>query len=139
MNISSPRTKPEEKLQKEVCKYIQSYYPNVYFMSDPSGLRVTPGLRDLLMKTRSNHAQLDLLIMEPCREFKALIIELKSESPFKLNGELRTDKHLADQKLTMELLESKGYKCSWCWSLEQAKLILENYLGKPYVDDRPLF
>lgn len=139
MNISAPRQKPEEKLQKEVCAYLSSSYPNVYYQSDPSGLRVTAGLRTLLMKTRSNHAHLDITILEPCREFKALIIELKSESPFKLNGELKSDKHLLDQKITMDLLESKGYKCNWCWSLDQAKLILENYLGKPYVDDRPLF
>lgn len=131
--------KPEQKIHLEFCDWLGYSYPDVYFDSDPSGLRVTPSIRNILMKTRSRHAHLDIIILEPRREWKGLIIELKSETPFKQNGELKSSDHLSDQAYTMSLLESKGYKCNWAWSVEQAQQISINYLGASTVPDEPLF
>lgn len=128
--------KSEQKLQIKLCSYIKNFYPNVYFSSDPSGLRVTPGLRSLLKATRSSHAQLDVTILEPsrCGLYHGLIIECKKETPYKQNGELKEDQHLKDQLATMNLLEFKGFRCQWCWDYETGVAILNGYLGKPIAD-----
>lgn len=135
--------KSEQKLQIKLCSYIKNFYPNVYFSSDPSGLRVTPGLRNLLKATRSRHAQLDITILAPsrCRKYHALILELKKESPYKKDGQyiFKLNKHISDQIDTMRELEEIGYRATWCWSFEMGKDILAQYLGPPEMDNSPLF
>lgn len=129
----------EKILHRKVCDYLQEYYPHVYFDSDSSGIRVGQGMANQLKQTRSSHAHLDLTVLEPSREFKALILELKVKTPFLKDGSLSTEAHIQDQFITMCLLESKGYKCMWCWSLDQAITIFQNYLGDPKQDNTPLF
>lgn len=126
--------RPEERLQIELCQYLKEYYPSVYFYSDPSGLRVTKGIRYLLQQTRSNHAHLDLVILEPLHGKCGLVLELKSETPFKINGDLKKDPHLEDQLSTMRHLDVKGFFCVWCWDYETGVAILNSYLGSPIVD-----
>lgn len=123
---------PERHLQKAICKYLNIQYPNIYFDSDSSGIKVSWNTALLLQQTRSNrHAHLDLFIAEPSKDKKGLFIEIKSETPFKQNGELKTDKHLHDQFKTMEMLRSKGYHAVFVWTFEQAKEVLDFYLGAP--------
>lgn len=131
--------KSEQILQIKLCSYIKNFYPNVYFSSDPSGLRVTMGLRSLLKATRSRHAQLDITILEPRNGRFGLIIELKKESPWKSTGGLKKDKHLEDQYESLRHLLSKGYKTEWCWSFEMGKDILEQYLGPPVQEPDEFF
>lgn len=130
---------PERLLQRKICNHLQEYYPDVYFMSDPSGIKLSPNILKLLKSTRSAHSQLDICIMEPSREFKGLFIEVKASTPYQKNGELFTDPHLEDQHLVMQVLRSKGYQCLFCWSLDQAIIIFDIYLGKPVQDNSPLF
>lgn len=124
----SRNAQPERNLQKNVCLWLKQAYPHVYFMSDASGMRVSMGLRSLLKQTRSNHAALDLVILEPKGKYHGLIIELKKESPFKKNGELKNDQHLRDQETTMKLLFCRDYKIDWAWDFEQAKKIISEYV-----------
>src|SRR3990172_5113194 len=100
---SAKKKKPEQNLQKQLCQWLKLTYPNIYFMSDASGLRVNMGLRSLIKQTRSRHAALDLVILHPKYRFDGnrksilycgLIIELKKESPFKKDGSLKSDEHL---------------------------------------------
>lgn len=129
---------PELKIHLEFTDWLGSSYPDIYFVSDPSGLYVESWkTRKTLLKMRSRHAQLDIIVAEPRRQFIGLVIELKSATPFRLDGTLKSDRHLEDQQATMNLLESKGYKCNFAWSLEQAKQIAISYLGEPV--DQPLF
>lgn len=133
--------KSEQKLQIKLCNYIQNFYPNVYFSSDPSGLRVTPGLRSILKATRSRHAHLDVELLEPSKDGKyhALIIECKKVSPLKKNNTISEEKHIQEQVSVMNMLRSKGYYCMFCWSLEGGINIVNEYLGAPEIDNSPLF
>lgn len=132
--------KSEQILQIKLCSYIKNFYPNVYFSSDPSGLRVTPGLRSLLKATRSRHAQLDITILEPRYGKMGLILELKKESPFKIGGkELKKDKHLQDQLVTMNHLYNKGFLCMWCWNIDDGINVLNEYLGPPVQEPDEFF
>lgn len=131
--------KSEQILQIKLCSYIKNFYPNVYFSSDPSGLRVTQGLRSLLKATRSKHAQLDVTILEPRNGKFGLILELKKESPFKSIGGLKSDRHLQDQWSTMNHLTIKGFLCMWCWSFNDGVDILNKYLGPPVQEPDEFF
>lgn len=134
------KTETSEKvLHRKICSLLTEGYPTVYYDSDSSGIRVSSGVARELKQTRSVHAHLDLTILEPRGKFKGLILEVKVVTPYLKDGSLSTNPHIQDQYTTMLLLESKGYKCFFCWSLEQAQDILKNYLGEPLIDDTPLF
>ena len=71
----------------------------------------------------------DLTIHEPKKGYHALFIELKVETPYKLNGELKKDAHLEGQAESMELLRQKGYWADFRWTFEEAKKIIDWYLN----------
>ena len=131
--------KPELKLHKEVAEYLQEFYPSVYFLSDPSGLRVSMHTARILKATSSSHSHLDVVVLRKSRQFSFLIIELKSDTPYKQNGELKSNEHLESQKLSMDMLEAEGALTMFAWSIGQVKDILHNYLGQPVTKNEPLF
>lgn len=126
---------PERKLQKQICEHLQTFYPDVYFMSDPSGLKLSWNILKLLKATRSKHSQLDVVIIHNC----IIVLEVKAETPFKLNGGLKTDKHLQEQFEVMKSLRDMGHIAEFVWTLEQAVDIFEVHLGKPVLTNQPLF
>lgn len=124
------KKQPERHLQKLLCDFIRSNYPDVYFFSDASGMPIKSwGLRSLLKQTRSRHAALDIVILHPRENLHGCIIELKKESPFTLKGKLKSDPHLHEQQKTIDLMNAKGYYTQFIWSLEDGKRLIQNYLS----------
>ena len=119
----------EEKLHIAICDYLKLQYPDILFISEPSGVRVSIGLAFKLKKMRSAHTHLDLYILEPRQGYHGLIIELKAVNIYKENGDLRGDKHLQDQKETIEKLRKRGYKSTFAVGFDQAKEVIDNYLN----------
>ena len=70
----------------------------------------------------------DLLILEPNKEFAGLMIELKIESPYKLNGQIKTNEHLKGQAKSINILNGKGYYACFIWDFESAKNLIDKYL-----------
>lgn len=121
--------KPEQNLQKVLCQWIRIQYPDVYFMSDASGLPIKSwGLRLLLKTTRSNHAAMDIVILEPKGKWHGLVIELKKSSPFKKDGSLLSGEHIRDQQKTIDHLNRVGYYAQFVWDFEVGKELIETYL-----------
>jgi hypothetical protein len=120
----------EEKLQIAISTYLKAQYPDVYFMSDSSGLRLPMGLAIKAKKQRSKHAQLDLVILEPRGLYHGLIIELKKDvkEVYKINGEFRKSEHIEAQNKSIEHLKSKRYLCCYCFGFDDTKLIIDLYL-----------
>lgn len=119
---------PEKQLHISLCKYLKLAHPSMYFDSDPSGLRVTIGIRKQLKATRSNHAHLDLFIAEARGNFHGMFLELKAKTPFKKDGGLKKDEHLEEQVKTMAILTTRGYYCEHAWKLYDAIKLIEDYL-----------
>jgi len=121
----------EKKLHKSICQYIKYQYPETYFMSDPSGLKMSIGMATDLKRTRSKHAQLDIIICEPKGTYHGLFLEVKKDisEVFKKNGELKQNKHVKDQSETISHLKSKGYFVNYVFSLEEAVNILDSYMA----------
>lgn len=122
--------RPEEKLHFEIANYLKIQYPKIFFISESSGLRVSPGLAAKLKKTRSNHTHLDLYVLEPMGKYCGLILELKAKDIYKKKEPLvlLKNEHVAEQKETIEKLSTKGYKASFAVSFAEAKKLIDNYL-----------
>lgn len=70
----------------------------------------------------------DLKIFEPRKGKAGLFIELKVVTPYRLNGELRKDKHLEAQLKSIMDLRARNYEADFKWSFEMAKEYIDWYL-----------
>lgn len=119
----------EFELQRTVCNYLNYQYPKVPYLSDTIAsvkLTIPQQVRNKAIQKVGFKCP-DLLILEPRKGYAGLFIELKVETPFKKNGELKKDDHLEGQAKTLKQLEQKGYQTHFAWSFEMAKQIIDNY------------
>lgn len=121
----------EFHLQKAVCQYLNYQYPDVLFLSNTvANLKLTiPQQARNKAIQKSGFKIPDLIILEPKGEYSGLFIELKIETPFKKNGEIKSNEHLKGQLETIQKLNDKRYKALFVWSFEQAKNEIDNYLN----------
>lgn len=135
-------SKPEEILQEKVANYLVQNYPDVLFHSDfGSGAKLTPG--QAIKQKRQNggrRAWPDMLIAEPKpvhyftgRDdvLPGLFLELKKDGTRlkKKNGEWASE-HIAEQAEVLEGLRQRGYWAEFAIGFEEAKRIIDEYLGK---------
>ena len=120
--------KKEESLHIAICKYIKLQYPKIVFTSESSGLRLTIGQAKKLKDMRSSNALPDILILEPSRGRHGLFLEVKTESPFKKNGKIKSNAHLQEQHDMLNILVEKGFDACFVWDFEMAKEIIYDYV-----------
>ena len=126
------KSQPEYHLQVAVTQYLRSQYPKIYFMSDTVAqvhLTDPQKRRNQSIQDSKFHCP-DIIIFETRSGFGGLFLELKSETPWKKNGEIKaSDKdHLKKQLETINTLVKKGYVATFVWSYEMAKTVIDNYL-----------
>lgn len=140
----------ESDLQSQVADYLRLQYPNVMFHSDfGSGVRLTVG--QALRQKRQNggrrawpdmfiactlkviirfdfNRNIDVSERVPCG---GLFLELKREGTRlkKKNGEWATE-HIAEQAEVLEKLRERGYCAEFAVGFDEAKRIIDEYLGK---------
>lgn len=122
----------EYRLQVEVCRYLSLKYKNVMFLSDTiANIKLTKpqAVRNKKIQ-KSGFKCPDIIILEPRGEYNGLFIELKTKSPYKLNGELYKNEHLEGQAKSMKLLRGKGYYATFAWSLSMAIDIIDKYMNQ---------
>lgn len=135
----------EYKLQVAVCKFLEMQYPEVVFYSDSiSNINLTPmqRVRNKAIQ-KKNFSCPDLLILEPRNGYHGLALELKKETPYKLDGDLKKQvvkvlnkekkiieiyDHLQEQERALRTLNQKGYQAHFCWSLDMAVKIINDYM-----------
>lgn len=128
----------ESELQVLVADYIRVRYPDALFHSDfGSGIKLTPG--QAMKQKRQNggrRAWPDMFIAEPhldttiLKISAGLFLELKKEGTRlkKKNGEWAND-HIAEQALVLEELRKRGYVAEFAVGFDQAKELIDKYLG----------
>ena len=126
------KKQPEFELQKQITKYLEIQYPKVLFLSDTiASVKLTEqqGARNKAIQKKGFKVP-DLLILEPRNEFSGLLIELKNESPYKLNGEIKASQkdHLKEQERYLKILSEKGYKTAFSWGFEMTRALIDDYL-----------
>lgn len=137
----------ESELQIQVADYLRLQYPDVLFHSDfGSGIKLTIG--QAAKQKRQNggrRAWPDMFIAEP-KEIMlphikgaiksglvvhhGLFIELKKEGTRlkKKNGEWANE-HIAEQADMLERLNFRGYKAEFAVGFDEAKEVIDKYLG----------
>lgn len=132
----------EADLQVQVADYLRLRYPNVMFHSDyGSGIKLTKG--QAMKQYRQNGGRRgwpDMFIAEPKiragfedtwqYESLGLFIELKKEGTriYKKDGSPASD-HIAEQLEVLEALGKKGYYCYMVAGFDEAKEVIDDYLG----------
>ena len=130
----------EADLQVQVADYLRLQYPSVIFHSDfGSGIKLTMG--QAIKQKRQNggrRAWPDMFIAEPhadlLRPKHGLFIELKKAGTkiFTKKGTLVSNEHIREQFDLLEQLRRKGYVAEFACGFDEAKEIIDNYLGRPY-------
>lgn len=122
----------ESDLQVMVADYLRLQYPDVLFHSDfGSGIKLTMG--QAAKQKRQNggrRAWPDLAVAEPTAKYAALFIELKKEGTRlkKKDGSWASD-HIAEQADMLDRLEFRGYQARFAVGFDEAKQIIDDYLG----------
>lgn len=134
--------KKEEILHLKICDFLRKNYPDVIFRTDfSSGMKMTVGQAAKHKKFQSSRAFPDLTIFEARTAYidgevidcHALMLEIKAEgsSPFKKDGSIKKNQHLEEQAEMLRELLYRGYAAVFVVGFEQAKQVIENYLGEP--------
>lgn len=121
---------PEYSLQKQICQWLQYQHKEILFLSDTIAavkLTIPQGSRNKAIQ-KEGFKVTDLLILEPNEKYHGLFIELKIESPYKKNGDLKSSEHLEGQEKSINQLKSRGYYACFSWSFSMTVEIIEKYL-----------
>jgi|TARA_R110002020_G_scaffold65554_1_gene173088 hypothetical protein len=121
----------ENDLHLAICNYIKLQYKGIIFTSENSGLRVFWKQAKMLKKTRSCAGLPDIWILEPRKGYHGLLLEIKREGTriYKKDGDMRKDAHLKEQEEILHQLKQKGYMAEFVVGFDNAKAILDFYLG----------
>lgn len=139
----------ESTLQCHVADYLRLQYPHVLFHSDyGSGIKLTPG--QAAKQKRQNggrRAWPDLFVAETIiskvrqddgsyNMYSGLFLELKREGTriLKKDGTLVADQHIREQHALLVELERRGYMARFAVGFDQAKQIIDEYLGGPVTE-----
>jgi hypothetical protein len=122
----------ESDLQVQVADYLRLRYPKVLFHSDfGSGIKLTQG--QAMKQKRQNGGRRgwpDLFIAEPSKDCSGLFIELKKAGTrLKKKDGTWASSHLEEQNEVLNKLQKKGYAAYFAVGFEEAKNIIDDYLG----------
>ena len=126
----------EADLQVQVADYLRLQYPSVMFHSDfGSGIKLTMG--QAIKQKRQNggrRAWPDMSLAEPRGKYHGAYIELKKAGTkiFTKKGTLVANEHIREQFDVLEQLRKRGYMAEFACGFDEAKEIIDKYLGRLY-------
>lgn len=122
----------EEQIQIMCSDWINIRYPELsklYFFNSFQGMRLNFGQIKKAKKTGGLKTGLpDFMFMKNNGVYSGLFIELKKETPYLKNGQLKKDDHLELQRDVLEQLKIEGYFAVFAWSFDQFKKIVTDYM-----------
>ena len=128
---------PEHELYTLIAQYLQVRYPDVIYRFDlAADMKLTPGQARRHKTLHPRRGYPDLFLAEPTwdknrdKDYHGLFIELKKDGTRlkKRNGEWASE-HIAEQNEMLERLEFRGYAAHFAVGFDEAKKIIDNYLG----------
>lgn len=137
----------EIDLQAQVADYLRLQYPDVIFHSDfGSGIKLTMG--QAIKQKRLNGgrrswpdmfvAKAKLMQTKDGMPFikHGLFLELKKDGVriLKRDGSYVADEHIREQAKMLESLECEGYEARFAVGFDQAKQIIDDYIGRKKKD-----
>lgn len=137
----------EIDLQAQVADYLRLQYPDVIFHSDfGSGIKLSMG--QAIKQKRLNGGRRswpDMFVAKPkLMQTKdgmpfvkhGLFLELKKDGVriLKRDGSLVADEHIREQAKMLQALERNGYEARFAVGFDQAKQIIDEYIGRKKKD-----
>lgn len=127
----------ELELQAQVADYLRLQYPHVLFHSDfGSGIKLTPGQAMRQKRLQGGRrAWPDMFIAEVRslgdKYYHGLFLELKRDGVkiYKKDGSLVANEHIREQSRLHFELGQKGYWANFACGFDEAKEIIDWYLG----------
>lgn len=119
----------EFELQKSICRYLDLQYPSILYLSTGTSLKLTMGQAVRNKSIQKNGFKVpDLIILHPSGQYHGLFLELKIESPYKKNGEIKSNEHLQGQAKSIIELTKRGYYAVFAIGFDNAKMFIDEYL-----------
>jgi hypothetical protein len=122
----------EGTLHQQVCDYLRLRYAGVLFHTDyAAGVKLTMPQAVRNKRLQSGRAWPDLFIPEPRNGFHGLFVELKKEGTAIVlkDGSLTGNAHIREQAAMLEGLSYRGYAAVFARGFDEARTILDKYLG----------
>lgn len=135
----------ELELQMQVADYLRLQYPGVLFHSDfGSGIKLTMGQAIKQKRLQGGRRSWpDMFIAEPAfdmnrnRDIHGLFLEIKRPDVkiYKENGDLVANEHICEQAAVLDELRKRGYAAKFACGFDEAKKIIDEYLGGPAKEE----
>lgn len=136
----------EYKFQVAICNYLNYQYPDILFLSDTiANVKLTQAQAGINKKIqKADFSCPDILILEPNKQYHGLFLELKTSSPYTLDGSLKKQKvvrkdskgmvvdvydHLKEQDRSLRILRAKGFYADFCWDIDNAIKVIKEYMN----------
>ncbi len=130
--MPAKRIQHEQNLHSKVAWYIRHQYPDIIFRTDfAAGIKMTMGQAIKHKTLQSGKAYPDLFIAYPTEEYHGLFIELKADNAkvYLKDGTISKEKHIQEQEAMLERLRGLGYRASFAKGFDQAKELIDDYIG----------
>jgi len=127
--------RPEQILHVQVAEYLKLQYRDVIYRSDfAAGINMTIGQARLHKRLQSGRAYPDLFIAKPMgRTYHGCFIELKTPTahnqPYLKDGTPGKAANIVEQRQVLEQLGELGYYARFAVGFDQARAIIDWYLG----------
>ena len=121
-----------------LADYLRYNYKNIIWRFDlAADLKLTIGQARKHKRLQQHRGYPDLFIAEPRGKYHGAYIELKKAGTriYKKDGTLVADQHIREQFDMLEQLRRKGYVAEFACGFDEAKEIIDNYLGRPYANE----
>lgn len=128
----------EHDLYAMLADYLRYNYKDIIWRFDlAADLKLTIGQARKHKRLQQHRGYPDLFIAEPRGKYHGAYIELKKDGTriFKKNGTLVANEHIREQFDVLEQLRRKGYVAEFACGFDEAKEIIDNYLGRSYANE----
>lgn len=121
----------EHQMYEQIARYLQLQYPDVIYRFDlAADMKLTVGQAAKHKRLHPRRGYPDLFIAESRNGLHALFIELKAKGTrLKKKDGTWASSHLEEQNEVLNKLQKKGYAAYFAVGFEEAKQIIDDYLG----------
>ena len=133
----------EHEMYIQIADYMRYQYPEVIYRFDlAADLKLSIGQAKKHKRIQERRGYPDLFIAEPAfdmnrnRDIHGLFIELKKAGTriYRKDGRLVSDAHIREQFDMLEQLRQRGYMAEFACGFDEAKEIIDKYLGGPEAE-----
>jgi len=124
------KKKTEAQEQTNICKWMQLYYPDVFYNVDLAGINISPAQRKVYSQ-RKQRGHPDIMIYEWYKNlYCGLSIELKRTGTIVNEEKVKKDKtgHLLEQYNYLMALRNRNRMAFFVSGEENAKIVIKHYL-----------